>query len=309
MSAWLLTCNQDVFDLEAFRRDGHDLDSWSVGRYRDRLADGDRFVMWLTGPRGGLIGRGRFTGTPTQQPSAPDVYWLEDPGTRWYVPLTVEEWLAEPVPRRHFTEDPRFAEKSPLRTLFAANPHKLTEEQWDAFAECFDRQDSGERTASRAPQNPPPEVLEAEQGAAKAAGRRSSRRSGQGFLLTAAERRAVELHSVQLATEHFRAEGWSVEDVGARESYDLLLSRGEERLYVEVKGTVSEGAQVVLTRSEVERQRELAPHNALVVVHSIVLDRTAEPPKADGGVLHCVSPWKIAEEDLTVVSYIYRTGL
>lgn len=37
------------------------------------------------------------------------------------------------------------------------------------------------------------------------------------------------------------------------------------------------GSQVILTRSEVEQQRKLAPHNALVVVHSISLDRTVTP--------------------------------
>jgi len=166
-----------------------------------------------------------------------------------------------------------------------------------------------EHATPHIPGDLPPEVVEAEQSAAKAAGRRTKRRSGQGFLLTAAERRAIELHSVRLATEHFEAEGWSVKDVGTKESYDLLLSRGEERLHIEVKGTVSEGAQVILTRAEVEKQRKLAPHNGLVVVHSITLDRTSTPPTASGGVLHCVSPWGIEDEDLTVVSYIYRTGL
>jgi hypothetical protein len=80
-------------------------------------------------------------------------------------------------------------------------------------------------------------------------------------------------------------------------------------LYVEVKGTTSQRQQVVLTRAEVERQRQLSPHNAFVVVHSIDLDRTTRPPTASGGLLRCISPWIVAEEDLTVVSFVYRTGL
>jgi hypothetical protein len=166
-----------------------------------------------------------------------------------------------------------------------------------------------EEAAPYIPGDVPAEVLEAEETAARTAGRRRSQRSGQGFLLTAEERKAVEVHSVQMATAYFEAEGWTLKDVGARESYDLLLRRGEELMHVEVKGTTSMGAQVVLTRSEVERQLALAPHNALVVVHSINLDRRATPPTASGGALHCVSPWQIAEDDLTVVSYVYRTGL
>ncbi|MFJ4120086.1 MrcB family domain-containing protein [[Kitasatospora] papulosa] len=174
---------------------------------------------------------------------------------------------------------------------------------------------AAELLAPHIPGDPTPEVLEAEQSAAMVAGRRSSRRatrptrSGQGFRLTAAERRAIERRSVYVATVFFEAQGWSVKDVGDRESFDLLLKRGEERLHAEIKGTTSAGHDVILTRAEVEKQRRYYPDNALVVVHSIVLDRTAEEPVASGGVLHCTSPWEIADEDLTVISYAYRTAV
>jgi hypothetical protein len=112
-----------------------------------------------------------------------------------------------------------------------------------------------------------------------------------------------------MATEYFEAQGWTVTDVGATEAFDLLLERGDETLRVEVKGTISAGSQVILTRSEVEHQQRFAPDNGLVVVHDIQLDRSATPPTASGGVLSCVSPWHISEDELTVVSYVYRTGL
>ncbi|MER5382233.1 DUF3578 domain-containing protein [Streptomyces sp. NPDC002688] len=169
-----------------------------------------------------------------------------------------------------------------------------------------------ERLAPYIPGDPTPEVLEAEQHAAKTAGRRTPggarpRRAGQGFLLTAAERRAIEQHSVSMATEHFEAQGWTVKDVGDKESFDLLLTRDGQKLHVEVKGTTSAGLEVILTRAEVEKQRKYHPDNALVVVHSIELDRTGEEPVTSGGVLHCTSPWVVEDEDLTVISYAYRT--
>ncbi|MGW6715135.1 MrcB family domain-containing protein [Streptomyces globisporus] len=174
---------------------------------------------------------------------------------------------------------------------------------------------AAELLAPHIPGDPTPEVLEAEQSAAVVAGRRSTRRatrptrSGQGFRLTAAERRAIERRSVHVATGFFEAQGWSVKDVGDRESFDLLLTRGEERLRAEIKGTTSAGHDVILTRAEVEKQRRYHPYNALVVVHSIALNRTAEEPVASGGILHCTSPWEIADEDLTVISYAYRTAV
>ncbi|WP_406178676.1 MrcB family domain-containing protein [Streptomyces canus] len=171
---------------------------------------------------------------------------------------------------------------------------------------------AAERLAPYIPGDPTPEVLEAEQSAAKTAGRRTPsaarpRRAGQGFLLTSGERRAIERHSVRMATEHFEAQGWSVKDVGDKESFDLLLTMGERRLHVEVKGTTSAGLEVILTRAEVEKQRKYYPDNALVVVHSIELDRTGAEPVTSGGALHCTSPWVVEDEDLTVISYAYRT--
>ncbi|GAA2418190.1 DUF3578 domain-containing protein [Streptomyces pulveraceus] len=171
-----------------------------------------------------------------------------------------------------------------------------------------------ERLAPYIPGDPTPEVVQAEQDAAKTAGRRTrsgTRRpsAGQGFSLTAAERAAIEHHSVQMTTEYFKAQGWTVKDVGAKESFDLLLKKEGRRLHIEVKGTTSAGLEVILTRAEVEKQRTYYPDNALVVVHSIELDRTGPEPVTAGGVLHCTSPWVVADEDLTVISYAYRTPL
>ncbi|MER7412604.1 MrcB family domain-containing protein [Streptomyces cacaoi] len=169
-----------------------------------------------------------------------------------------------------------------------------------------------ERLAPYIPGDPTPEVVEAEESAAKTAGRRSrggagQRRAGQGFMLTSSERRAIERHSVHMATEHFQTQGWTVKDVGDKESFDLLLAMGERHMRVEVKGTTSAGTEVILTRAEVEKQRKYYPDNALVVVHSIELDRTGTEPTTSGGVLHCTTPWVVDEEDLTVISYAYRT--
>jgi hypothetical protein len=175
---------------------------------------------------------------------------------------------------------------------------------------------AAEKEATYIPGDPIPEVLDAEVSADRAAGRSipetrpaAATRSGQGFLLSAVERRLIERHSVVMATDHFEGQGWKVEDVGAKESYDLRLTRADEKLHVEVKGTTSLGQAVVLTRAEVEAQRELAPHNALVVVHSIRLNRSGEEVVAEGGVLHCTSPWTIEQPDLTAISYRYRTDL
>ncbi|WP_439681780.1 MrcB family domain-containing protein [Embleya sp. MST-111070] len=156
-----------------------------------------------------------------------------------------------------------------------------------------------------------PEIVAAEKEAAKTTERKPVKKAaGQGFgVLTSDDRKALEGHAVAMAARYYEKRGWHVQDVGLKEPFDLLMTRDGETLRAEVKGTTSHGAQVVLTRREVEKQREFAPANALVIVHSIELVRGPGKPVADGGTLVCVAPWEIAEEDLTVVSYIYRTGL
>ncbi|MDG4857119.1 hypothetical protein P8605_02920 [Streptomyces sp. T-3] len=142
VNTWLLTCNPNKFDLGAFRHDGQELHSWSVARYRGELAKGDHFALWVTGDKGGLIARGRITGPPTRELSTDIDYWREDPGPRWYVPLVVDEWLDEPIPRSQFTVDSRFAGKPPLDFLRAGNPHPLNAPQWEAFTTSFVRNEA-----------------------------------------------------------------------------------------------------------------------------------------------------------------------
>lgn len=163
-------------------------------------------------------------------------------------------------------------------------------------------------TTEHVPGDTPLEVIEARDDAARAAGRRNEYQKGQGRR-PADERLALEEHSVRLATEHFEAQGWKVKDVGKTHPYDLRLTRGDEKLHVEVKGTTSDGSEVNLTSGEVKAQRKFAPNNALVIVHSIELDRSTKPVTATGGVIRCIQPWSIEDEDLRVVSYTYRTGL
>lgn len=131
------------------------------------------------------------------------------------------------------------------------------------------------------------------------------RRSGQGFRVTKAEQRAVEQHAVAMVVAHYVAGGWDVRDVGATESFDLDCRRGEERLWVEVKGTTSLGEAVILTRNEVALHRERYPYNALAVVSLIELDRSGDAPTASGGRLTILSPWQIDEDALAPLAYTY----
>jgi hypothetical protein len=144
------------------------------------------------------------------------------------------------------------------------------------------------------------EVAAAEEASA---GMKGSNAWSQGFGLTPKERRAVEIRAVALAIEHFESDGWSVENVGDRESFDLVCRRKGKELHVEVKGTTGLGQKVILPRNEVQHARSYK-HVALVVVHGMKLKR-GKVPKVSGGKLLVRHPWKIAEKSLDPVAYYY----
>ncbi|MCA1007011.1 DUF3578 domain-containing protein [Rhodococcus hoagii] len=165
---------------------------------------------------------------------------------------------------------------------------------------------AAEEASIYVPGDPPPEVEDAVVTARQSAGKARTD-SGQGINLTVAEKLAIERHAVDAATEYFKAEGYTVKDVGAKKSFDLEAKRGLETVSVEVKGTTSAGAEVILTIAEVEHHQSVYPANALAVVHSIDLDRSQDAPKASGGTLVVTQPWSIEESSLRAISYRYKT--
>lgn len=159
-----------------------------------------------------------------------------------------------------------------------------------------------EESTLQMPGDPPPEVVDALTEAVAVA---SPRRKRPRMILSHAERLAVERRAVDVATQYLEEQGYAVKDVGAQQSYDLDARRGDEHIFVEVKGTTSDGDEVVLTKNEVELHREVTPSSMLIVVANVHLDRTVMPPAASEGELRCIHPWDIADANLSAISFRY----
>lgn len=154
-----------------------------------------------------------------------------------------------------------------------------------------------------------PEIAEAERALASVAGRPIR---GQGFRASAAQRRAVESHSMKLAIEHYTQEGWSrIDDVSARESYDLhCYGENGAELLVEVKGTTSDGSAVLLTPNEVALARNRAPDTSLFIVSHIVLRRDGHGTiTASEGEIREIRPWLPEDELLTPTGFKYQLSV
>ena len=146
---------------------------------------------------------------------------------------------------------------------------------------------------------------QAEEAVKDAAGKVARRGRGQGFQLDQEVKVAVEALAMNAAAE-FYGKAWDVEDVHGTESYDLVCRRGDEVRHVEVKGTTTDGAEVILTPNEVRHARE-NPCTALFVVSNIMVERAEDGTvTAAGGKHHCYDPWRLNEGTLTPLGFRYQ---
>ncbi|WP_202446644.1 hypothetical protein [Streptomyces sp. SID5468] len=135
MTAWVLICNPRKYRLQEMLDDDRELTSWSVGRHLHEMREGDPFALWVSGPRGGVVATGQLTGGPFWlDEEGDDGYWTEAPGPRHVAPLNVEQWLKSSIPREWFSSHSAFAGATVLTQPFATNPHRLTDQQWEALA-------------------------------------------------------------------------------------------------------------------------------------------------------------------------------
>jgi hypothetical protein len=226
-----------------------------------------------------------------------------------------------------YLDDPRFRSASsvsrklkniawvdPLNTRGTAQSHggAIDEEIWDEFAEDRDRL-ADEAAAIRrwiedgmdgpTPSTTAPLEIEAALDAIRdAAGKRVS---GQGRRSSAAERQALERHSMDRAARHFADLGWpTITDVSKTRCFDLLCQTATSELRVEVKGTTSQGTHVLLTRNEATHARRVFPRVALYVLASIQLSTdSGDVYRAHGGVEIIRNPWDIRAGHLEVLGY------
>jgi len=105
-----------------------------------------------------------------------------------------------------------------------------------------------------------------------------------------------------IAKRHFRRAGYDVVDVSSTHPYDFRCKKGRNEIHVEVKGTTTDGASIVLTKNEVRHALDEEAACVLFIVHSITLSGK----KASGGKIVILDPWEPDEQRLTAICYTYR---
>jgi hypothetical protein len=132
----------------------------------------------------------------------------------------------------------------------------------------------------------------------------SNSRMGQGFGLTAPERKAVEMRAMDVSETWLLGEGYKVKNTAAKKPYDFEAQKDGEVLYVEVKGTTSDVADAIaMTHGEVSLHQAKKGRTALMIVSSIRLLKDPEHPSASGGILETMLGWDIDDWLLEPTSF------
>ncbi|GAB2753585.1 protein NO VEIN domain-containing protein [Sinomonas soli] len=79
---------------------------------------------------------------------------------------------------------------------------------------------------------------------------------GQGLQMDAAVRKEIENAAQDRLMSVYRDEGWTVTDTRQNRPYDAVAVKGAEKIYLEAKGTQSQGNSVIVTRNEVDHARQ-----------------------------------------------------
>lgn len=104
----------------------------------------------------------------------------------------------------------------------------------------------------------------------------------QGWQLDPARRKKVEDAAQEMLMEHFRQEGWTVQDVRVGNPYDAIAVKDGRMLWLEAKGTETSGGSVIVTRNEVGWARKHPGQRILGVLSDIVFLSNGEVDASKG---------------------------
>lgn len=131
-------------------------------------------------------------------------------------------------------------------------------------------------------------------------------KKGQGYLVDAAKKKAIELHAMDVAKAHYEAKAYSVRDTSANFPYDFECTLGNELRRVEVKGTTQCFLSVNVTINEVTSARSEECETDLFIVHNIEITGKTPDYNASCGEIKLIENWYPEDVDLFATAFIYK---
>lgn len=148
MANWLFQANPERYDALRDLEEVGDIDSFSVGRHVSELTDGDRAALWIAGRTNpGVYALGHVTGAAYDDVTSDRWVRPEDRGVlRKFCPLHFDRLLLDrPIDKETLFKDPRWSAARIRTQPQAANPFRVTDDEWNAIEERAGRRRPGIR--------------------------------------------------------------------------------------------------------------------------------------------------------------------
>lgn len=298
---WAFLANPNRYRIQDALRELKE-DYWVVGKKEVRT--GDRVLIWKAKGRDkhrGIVALGEVLSDPAVcLPEDQKRFWTDPMALRAETRVRVRYLVPDRLPFWQENE-PKFPKvrsdlSSPLSRLTVSRAtggsiFKIPLRDWTRLIHAL-----GGWPHERGPSKPSPDVNADEIPDEQAL--------GQGFSVDPLLRSAIEKYAMDLAEAYFAGKGWKVQRKG--KPYDLLCRRASKILHVEVKGTQTNGEEVLLTLNEVSFAKANQGKMALFVVANIVIEDRNGKPFATGGTQIVNEPWSIDERDLLPTGYSYK---
>jgi hypothetical protein len=132
--------------------------------------------------------------------------------------------------------------------------------------------------------------------------------SGQGRVSDILKRKAIEDHAMVNAYLYYRSEGYEVEDTSATKPYDLVCSKCDEVIRVEVKGTQMGPDAINQTKGEVDHAYAYDGRVDLFIMYDIGVTASngRDGYECLGGVAAIIADWSPDARDLVATQYKYN---
>ena len=287
---WAFMSNPETYDIEKAVVE-LERDDWTVRNSKVRA--GDRFAIWKAKGRSehrGVIALGEVLSDPASRtPLLESHQYARDPTftamaqervlVRYTIPPCAPVWMEQ--------DKTGLLARLSVSRATGGTVFKIAPEHWHQLVTLL----GGWRTGA-------PSADEAAVEAADVV-----RAKSRGFQADSAVRQAVEEYAMQRAEAHFVGLFESVKRKG--KPYDLLCAKGASVLYVEVKGTQTEGTEILLTPNEVRFANEHRGEMALFLVYNVCVSREADKIVTSGGKTYVEPNWGIDTSRLSPLGYSY----
>jgi hypothetical protein len=286
---WALMSNPNRYDIERAVAE-LDKDDWTVQHSNVRA--GDRVVIWKAKGRSthrGIVALGEVLADPAPRKPLPASrkYYL-DPFVSTVEKRVIVRYVVPPKAPLWLEEDKTgLLDRLSVAHATGGTVFKIAPAHWHELVTLLGGWWSGEHSPDEA--------------AVEAAA--AARARSQGFQADSAVRQAVEEYAMKRAEAHFVSLYDSVKRKG--KPYDLCCTKGASVLYVEVKGTQTDGTEILLTPNEVQFANEHRGEMALFLVYDVDVSRENSRIVTSSGVTYIVPHWVIEMPRLSPLGYSY----